>query len=285
MIIESDRTGDSPERVLSRWVGHAVLESRLTHWVKELRVADGPVYFRPRLSDSIYRRAFSPVPASFTVDSPSVSAYRHYMGTDKIDHFFQQGHQYFEMVMNSEAKGSDAAGAIAAAVAHGVKQEHLYYGTLTSGVYSNADLAANYAGMKFYINLRHPVRIGDKVWPPLFERSPEGWRLRSGINPSQLLEPFFSDHLDESLNPSRYRFSRGSIRSRVRDRCVQWAEYHADRLALTAQVGQRFATTWFGEAYGHWLPPSDEISIATECPAVTLDRLSTPTWEHAEISN
>jgi hypothetical protein len=167
--------------------------------------------------------------------------------------------------MGNEARGTSAAGAIAAAVAHGVRQEHEYYGTLTSGVYSNGDLAANYAGMKFYLNLRHPVRIGEREWPPLFERSPEGWRLRSGIDPDRLLEPFLSNHLDESLNPSRYRFSRRSIRSLIRERCGHWVRFYADRLSLVAPSGKSFATSWFGEEYGHWLPPSDEISIATEC--------------------
>jgi hypothetical protein len=270
-IIESDRTGEDPERVLSRWVGHNIFQSRITRWVKTIRPADGPVSFRPSVFGSIYRRTFSPLPASFLIDSPTVRVYGYYLGTDKIDHFFQQGHHYFELVTKDEAKGNDTATAIAAAVALGVKQEHRYYGTLASGVYSNADLAANFAGMKFYLNLQHSVQIGGRVLPPMFERSPEGWRLRSGIDPDRLLEPFFSNHLDESFNPSRYRFSRGSIRSLVRNRCGQWASFHADRLSLIAPAGQSFAAKWFGEDYGHWLPPSQEVSIATECKAATLD--------------
>ena len=126
--------------------------------------------------------------------------------------------------------------------------------------------------MKFYLNLRHPVRIGERVWPPLLERSREGWRLRPGIDPDRLLEPFLSNHLDESLNPSRYRFSRGSIRSLIRDRCDRWVHFYADRLGLVAPSGQSFATTWFGEEYGHWLPPDDEISIATECATASRSR-------------
>lgn len=268
-IIESDRTGDDPERVLSKWIGRNVMASRLVRWVKDTRVAQGPVTFHPSVFHSIYREALSPAPASFLFDSPTVHLHGYYMGTDKIDHFFQQGHAYFEMVMQNEAGGAGAAGAIAAAVARGVKQEHKYYGTLATGVYSNGDLAANYAGMKFYINLRHPVRIGERVWPPMLERSPGGWRLRPGINPDRLLEPFLSNHLDESLNPSRYRFNRWSIRSLVRDRCERWVQFYSDRLGLVAPSGQSFATTWFGEEYGHWLPPAQEISVATECSAPT----------------
>jgi hypothetical protein len=228
------------------------------------------VGFRPSVFGSIYRTALSPVPASFLFDSPTVHLHGYYMGTDKIDHFFQQGHEYFEMVMKKEAGGANEATAIAATVAHGVRQEHRLYGTLASGIYSNADLAANYAGMKFYLNLRHPVRIGDRVLPPMLGRSPEGWRLRPEVDPDRLLEPFLSNHLDESLNPSRYRFNRGSIRSLIRARCVQWAQFYADRLGFVAPSGQSFATKWFGEEYGHWLPPADEVSIATECDAVAL---------------
>ncbi len=271
-IIESDRTGDDPERVLSRWVGNYFFSSRLVRWMNKLRVAEHPASFRPSVFASIYRRAVSPLPASFVFDAPTVRIHGYYMGTDKIDHFFQQGHAYFEMASKHELDGAGAGEAIALVVAHGVAQEHKYFGTAMSGVYSNADLAANYAGMKFYQNLRHAVRIGERLLPPLFERSREGWRLRPDINPDRLLLPFLSNHLDESLNPSRYRFSRGSIRSVIHNRCNPWVQFYAERLDLVAPTGQSFATKWFGEDYGHWLPPSDEISIATECSAVAPRR-------------
>jgi hypothetical protein len=284
-ILESDRTGRDPERVLSEWIGGHIFESCLARWVKQLRVADGQVRFRPNVFDSIYGLAFSPVPASFLFDSPTVRVHGFYLGTDKIDHFFQQGHEYFEQVMHKQAEGADGATAIAAAVAHGVRQEHTYYGTLVSGIYSNGDLAANYAGMKFYLNLRQPVRIGERMWPPLLEPAPEGWRLRAGVDQDRLLQPFLSDHLDESMNPSRYRFGRRGIRLRVRDRCGRWMRFYADRLGLVARSGQSFATTWFGEEYGHWLPAADEVSIATECALISLSLEGRPVFElnHDEL--
>jgi hypothetical protein len=205
-------------------------------------------------------------------DSPTVNVHGFYLGTDKIDHFFQQGHEYYDEMKRAQAGGAESAAAIAEAVARGVKEEHTYYGTLVSGIYSNADLAANYAGMKFYLNLRQPVRIRDRVWPPLLESSREGWRFRAGVDRDHLLQAFLSDHLDESMNPSRYRFSRESIRSRVRVRCDAWMRFYADRLGLVARSGQGFSTTWFGENYGHWLPPDDEVSIATECATASRSR-------------
>jgi hypothetical protein len=238
-IIEADRTGADPEQILSKWVGRNIFSSRLTRWVKE---SAGPqVGFRPAVTDSIYGASFSPIPGSFLFNSPTVNLHGYYLGTDKIDHFFRQGHEYFTLAIKKD---------IATAVAHGVKQEHTYLGTLTSGVYSNADLAANYAGMKFYFSL-----------PALFEPTSEGWRLRRGIDPDRLLEPFLSHHLNESLNPSRYRFSRAATRSRIRERCDAWTRFYTGLIPSK----RTFAVTWFGEDYGHWLPPADEVSIATEC--------------------
>jgi hypothetical protein len=264
-IIESDRSGRDPERVLSEWVGSNIFVSRLVGWVKQIRGEEGAAGFLPSVFGSIYGRAFSPAPFSFLFDSPTVKIYGFYLGTDKIDHFFQQGHEYFDEVKRAQADGADSAAAVARAVARGVKQEHMFYGTLVSGIYSNGDLAANYAGMKFYLNLRQPVRIGDRTWPPLLEPSPGGWRFRPGVDRDRLLQAFISDHLDESMNPSRYRFSRGAIRSRVRDRCDEWMRFYGDRAGLAAGSGRGFSNTWFGEHYGHWLPPGDEVSIATEC--------------------
>lgn len=264
-IIESGGKDQEPDQILYRWVGRNILTSRLAKWVKGIRVEEGPVTFRPGPFGSIYKVALAPLPATFFFDSPTVYVHGYYFGSDKIDHFFQQGHQYFSRVVKSTDRGAAIEASVAAAVAHGVRQEHIYFGTLATGVYSNGDLAANFAGMKFYLNLRQSVRIGDVVRPPMFERTAEGWRLRPGINRDRLLEPFLSNHLDESLNPSRYRFSRSAIRSHIRARCGQWLNFYADRLGLVAPTGQNFASKWFGEDYGHWLPPASEISIATEC--------------------
>lgn len=267
-IIEADQSQKDPDQILARWVGRNVIRSRMSAWVKGIPGTNGLVRFRPSLRNSVYRRTISPAVASFLFDSPTVNVHGHYMGTDKIDHFFQQGHEYYARVSRKEAKGIDTATAISKAVARGVKQEHSYFGTLASGIFSNADLAANYAGMKFYLNLRRPVQIGDKELTPLFERTPEGWRLRAGVDRDHLLDPYISDHFDESLNPSRYRFSRASIRSLIEKRCAEWGRFYSDRLALVAPANESFATLWFGEEYGHWLPQNEEVSIANTCPAL-----------------
>lgn len=260
-IIEADRSGAPPDRILARWVGHNVLRSRMTAWVKSVNVPGEMVRFKPSLRRSIYRTAASPAVASFVFDSPTINIYGHYVGTDKVDHLLQQGHGYFMAVERGEAAGLSTAQAIQRAVARGVKQEHSYFGTLASGVYSNADLAANYVGMKFYLNLQRKVKVGEREIEPLFVKTEAGWRLRAGLDPARLLEAYVTDHLDESLNPSRYRFSRGRIGREIAKRCEKWKTFYGEKTKL----GAEFAKLWFGEDYGHWLPKGEEVSAWTAC--------------------
>jgi len=112
-IIESDRTGDDPDRVLIRWVGHNVVSSRLVRCLKAPPVMENPIRFRPGPFRSIYSTTVSPLPASFWFDSPTVHLYGHYFGTDKLDHFFQQGHKYAELVIKNQALGTDVDAAVA----------------------------------------------------------------------------------------------------------------------------------------------------------------------------
>jgi hypothetical protein len=67
----------------------------------------------------------------------------HRVGLDKVGHFFAQGWQYFEL---STADG----GTLEQALALGGQQEQGRYGYLTTGVFSYADLAANFNGWRFW---------------------------------------------------------------------------------------------------------------------------------------
>ena len=52
-------------------------------------------------------------------------------------------------------------------------------GEATVGIYSNADLAANYAGLKFYLNLTRAVDVGGASLPPVLVRADGKWLLAS----------------------------------------------------------------------------------------------------------
>jgi hypothetical protein len=68
------------------------------------------------------------------------------IGTDKLGHFFQQGHEYYE-IARRQGKGDTAA------AEYGISTEIGKFGLATTGVFSNADLEANRQGLAFYDKL------------------------------------------------------------------------------------------------------------------------------------
>ncbi len=227
-IIESDHTGHDPSEFSLTGLPQPLLHAPLAR----SEVGRLP---SPRLRFHLSRGLL--VSATFLAASPTVNAYGYYLGTDKLDHFFRQGHEYFEL---AQAKG------VAAAVAHGVKQEHTYFGTLSSGVYSNSDLAANYAGMKFYQNLRE-----------VFERTPTGWRLRTGHRPGPYSAALLLQPPRRILNPQPL-----PLQPRLHPRTSATAASSGQPTTPTAStwspIRPSFASTWFVENRGHRLPPAEE---------------------------
>src|SRR5207344_20116 len=68
-------------------------------------------------------------------------------------------------------------------------------GMLTTGIRSNGDLAANYAGFKFYRNLTEEVRIGNRVMAPMLVRQGPYWRLNDHVQPhSDFFTAFITPH-------------------------------------------------------------------------------------------
>src|SRR5690606_20440298 len=90
-------------------------------------------------------------------------------------------------------------------------------GLFATGVRSNADLASNYLGFKFYRNLTEPVMLKGRQVEPMLVLRNGFWRLNLHVRPeSDFFEAFISDHLNEALNPNVYEFGiRGAIRHRL----------------------------------------------------------------------
>jgi len=209
---------------------------------------------------TIYWLVFSQSPLFVIGLAPTINMYDYYFGTDKLGHFFMQGHTYYKMYQFFLNHGKTAKQAHAAIVTYGQILEQSYLGTLINGVYSNADLSANYSGWKFYMNLAHSVKIGEKTLPPLLVLHGNQWEFANPVNKDNLLKPYLSDILNEAWNPCRYSFMRGRIRSLVKKRCPEWIE----RKGITQQiVAAKLEETsrWHGEDYGHWLPASDAVTL------------------------
>ncbi|MGL6030407.1 MAG: hypothetical protein ACRC0B_01595 [Legionella sp.] len=220
------------------------------------------MYKESRPWKTVYWLAFSQSPLSLIGLAPTINMYGHYIGTDKLGHFFMQGHTYYKMYQYFLAHGKSSQQAQAAIVTYGKILESTYLGVLVNGVYSNGDLAANYSGWKFYSNLSQSVTIGTRTLPPILVLRDNQWHFSNWVHRDQLLKPYFSDILNEAYNPCRYTFSRAQIRRQINKRCGEWIA----REGLTAAIAQtklHELKKWHGEDYGHWLPASSAVTLNT----------------------
>src|SRR6476661_8091923 len=147
--------------------GSHMFECDVEIWLREAKFPTGPHTFAPSMGESIYGSNPLAKPATLIMLSPTVRLFDTYLGTDKVGHFLEQGYEYYQTYRQNEAAGVDAPTCVQRALAVGVHQEKTIFGLMLIGVYSNADLAANYAGFKFFLNLTRPVLINGRRLEPM----------------------------------------------------------------------------------------------------------------------
>lgn len=210
--------------------------------------------------NTVYWLVFTQSFVSFLNLVPTINMYGYYFGTDKLDHFFMQGNTYYHIYTYFINHNRTPEQAQAAMILYGKITEQTYLGTLINGVYSNADLSANYAGWKFYMNIAHSVKIGDQVLPPILVLRDNKWEFSRKVDTINLLKPFLSDNLNEAWNPCRYSFMRNQIRRQILKRCESWIKQkQITPHVIEAKLNE--TRRWHGELYGHWLPEKDALTL------------------------
>lgn len=118
------------------------------------------------------------------------------IGTDKIGHFFSEGYAYFE-------KASYRRWNIQKALDFGSSTEAGFYGFMMSGIYSFADLSANFNGLRFWRNVSRKfdtIILDDNKIAPLFICQNDQW---TQANPFKI-EDYVDFAWDESINCNEY---------------------------------------------------------------------------------
>lgn len=211
--------------------------------------SDAQAWFDPRRLITVWR-------------SGTIKAYGVYFGSDKLSHFHHMGRFYYSAWRENIAAGMSEEEAVANVVnrysSGGPLGENGLLGFVATGVYSNADLVANYTGFKFYRNLTETVTLKGKACPPLCVRSGEFWRINDHVRPeSGWFGAFVSDHWNEALNPNRYDVTlRAEMKRQIEKRAASVFEFWtkrdgrpADAAYFDALAGE--LSTYYGEAYGH----------------------------------
>jgi ankyrin repeat protein len=214
----------------------------------------------------IYDRAHFPLdPRQFYLlwRSSTIMVNGLYLGTDKIGHFVHNGINYFDGYQQVIDRGGSPEAARQAAIALGAG-DHFYFseyrllGKLTSSVVSNGDLAANYLGLLFYLNLTQEIRLRGQPSPPMLVLEDERWTISPHVRPdSDFLARFFSEHFDEALNPNLYEpYFSAQVRSAIQPRCrnmrAWYVDVHGEPLP-PSYLARMFVElqTYHGDYYGH----------------------------------
>jgi hypothetical protein len=198
-------------------------------------------------------------------------------GTDKFLHFFHLGKIYHAAYLDARAEGLSEADARLRSVelsagANPFLSENGFLGTVSTGIRSNADLAADYAGLKFYRNLTEPVQIGETRLPPMLDRDGVYWRLGNRVQPgSDFFAAFITPHFNEALNPNGYLGPIGErVQAMLRVRCADLLAWYRDarggvRTRAQFEALEKELSTFYGEPYGYRNDGPDTVSIATTC--------------------
>lgn len=254
------RSTDAIARELYKLLGEGnIFVSKIGKWMISHEFSGSPSRYKTSYLHSIYIAA----PIDYATISPTVRLFGVEFGTDKLDHFFQQGYKYYKIYKKAVAKGATAEQATTKAIKWGKMTERTYFGLLVSGVYSNADLYANYAGMRFYQGLTEPISIGDKTLPSPLVLKDGVWTVDVQGLRKNLLKPFITDHLNEALNPSGYAFTIfRSVRHAVKKYgCPDWLSALPNTTKADLDSRSASLEKWNGEDYG-FTRKGKSVSIA-----------------------
>lgn len=168
--------------------------SRVRNWLAESEKVDryppSSVNFWEYQRISIYHDFSFPfiLPIARTIRIGDV-----YCGVDKIGHFFGFGRRYYQRYLRHIDRGASEEYAMRRAIMFGLSQETSFVGKLVDGIFSHADLEANFQGFRM---ARH-LAFAD---PPYLVREDGAWRLARRIDIREYVNPDF----DESYNINHY---------------------------------------------------------------------------------
>ena len=230
--------------------GGGVPECKIEDWVLDKHSIRSTMLQPMPVGGSVYGANPFERPFLLVELSPTLNFHGQYVGVDKLGHFFQQGHEYYERFIAARCQGASEAEATRVAIAGGVKQEHGFYGEAIIGIYSNADLAANYCGLLMYRNLVEPITVHGQTLEPLVMWDGDRLVVSDRLT-GDWLQPYVSDHWNEAMNPCHYvGYWRPWVKERIAGKVDAWMTFNHSTPALEAKRLTRI-TTIDGVDYGH----------------------------------
>lgn len=175
------------------------LNTAMEIWAQESplvdRVPDESVSLDDYAAQSIYAPAMRTAGVKTDLDH-IVNINGYYFGTDKISHFLGSGFEYYRRYLKA-VKNTSEAMAESDSIMWAIGMESGLLGMKVVGVFSYADLEANYQGLKFARDLCE----GESA---ILKMNDKKWQLNQPITIAKYVNP----NWDESFNLSTYSNSR-----------------------------------------------------------------------------
>ena len=144
------------------------------------------------IDQSIYQNTYGSI-LKWIPLSPNIQVNGYYFGTDKLSHFTSTARRYFDHYLNEMKKGKTEQEAQESSIFFGLKNEFTILGIQTVGVFSYADVEANYQGLLFYKKM-----CMDSSDTYLKFSKKDGWTLQKTPDIRQFVSPYW----DETFYPS-----------------------------------------------------------------------------------
>jgi hypothetical protein len=146
-------------------------------------------------SESIYSRVrvYESVPINLYPLGKVIRVNDSIIAGDKFSHFFNVGWTYYTLHYVDESPISDA-------LDYGDTTERLIWGLLTTGVYSWADLSANFSGMRFWASVLGEPDVLGRNLPALVKCENNKWVQNRSFKWANWVSPAW----DEGVNCNTY---------------------------------------------------------------------------------
>ena len=166
------------------------------HWVDKIErwamKSDRIERLQPTRYDSIYQGHpiwATRVAALFGV-GPTIKLNGQLIGSDKLGHFLSQGRKFWFRYKRYQDETRAAE--------HSAYTERAIFGQATTGVYSNADLVANYEGYRFYRSLFEDDIVPGK--PAILSWRDDHWVVQRPFTWADYVNAYW----DEALNVNHF---------------------------------------------------------------------------------
>ncbi|WP_430462680.1 hypothetical protein ACQUQU_07805 [Thalassolituus sp. LLYu03] len=149
------------------------------------------------LADSVYRDFLWPQSPSLVLSERMASVIRVgdvQLGSDKLGHFFTEGYSYFT-ITNELSEGAEQG------LLFGEWSESVYFGAQTTGVFSFADLTANFNGLRFWnrVLALQPDPLAGGLPEPYVGCDGRRWQLLRSFDWADYVDSGWSENINCSL--------------------------------------------------------------------------------------